>query len=205
MTKIIQAKYKRSRSLGVSLWGRAKDAFNKRNYGPGQHGPSGMKKTSEYGKQLNAKQRLKGYYGGITEKQFRRIFAEASRLKGDTGENLIGLLERRLDAIIYRLNIGETIFSAKQLVSHKHVKVNGKVVNIASYLVKENDVIEITEKAKSMAVVMASVQKMERSVPTYLEFDPKTMIAKFIRTPALNEVPFPIQMEPSRVVEYYSR
>jgi small subunit ribosomal protein S4 len=205
VTKIIKAKYKISRRLGVNLWGSSKDPFITRNYPPGQHGPTGAKKASDYGNQLRAKQRLKGYYGNVSEKQFQKIFKEAVRLKGDTGENLIGLLERRLDAVVYRLNFGSTIFAARQLVSHKHVKVNGKVVNIASYLVKENDEIELIDRAKNIANVIQSVEKMGRSLPDYMEIDPKAKKGKFIRVPKLAEVPYAAVMEPNLVVEYYSR
>jgi len=206
VTKIIKSKYKISRRLGVSLWGSAKDPFITRNYAPGQHGASGMKKpSSDYGTQLRAKQKLRGYYGSVSEKQFSRIFKEASRLKGDVGENLIGLLERRLDAVVYRLNFGSTIFAARQLVSHKHIRVNGKVVNIPSYLVRVNDEIELVDSSKGIAVVMASIEKMERPVPDYLELDSGTKKAKYLRIPKLSEVPYAVVMEPNLVIEYYSR
>lgn len=205
MTKIIKSKYKISRRLGVSLWGSPKDAFEKKNYPPGQHGPSGIKKISDYGTQKRAKQKLKGYYGTISEKQFSKIFKEASRRKGDTGENLVGLLESRLDAIIYRLNFASTIFAARQFVSHKHVKVNGRVVNIPSYVVKINDEIELTDAAKELNIVIESTNKISRDVPDYIEVDMKAKKAKFNRIPILADVPYPVVMEPNLVVEYYSR
>jgi small subunit ribosomal protein S4 len=205
VTKIIKAKYKKSRRLGVSLWGTAKDPFNSRNFPPGQHGTAGYKKLSNYGTQLQAKQRLKKYYGYVTEKQFRKIFTEAARIKGDTGENLIGLLERRLDSVVYRLNFARTIFSARQLVSHKHVKVNGQSVNIPSYIVKPGDIIEVTDSAKENVNVMDAIQKMERSIPDYLECVASEFKGTFVRTPKLADVPYPVVMEPQLVVEFYSR
>lgn len=205
MTKVLKSKSKICRRLGQNLWGRAKDPSLKKNYRPGMHGPVMQKKVSDYGRQLNAKQALKNYYGRIREKQFKAIFDEAVRLKGDTNENLIGLLERRLDAIIYRLNFSSTIFGARQLVSHKHVKVNGEVVNIPSYVVKEGDTIELTDNAKNFANVIVALDVMERDVPEYLTLDVKKKSAKFIRTPKFLEVPYPIKMEPNLVVEYYSR
>lgn len=205
MTKIIQSKYKVSRRLGVNLWGRAKDPFNTRNFPPGQHGPLGAKKSSDYGTQLRAKQRLKAYYGGVTEKQFLLVFKEAVRLKGDSGENLVGLLEKRLDAVVYRLNIAPTIFSARQLVSHKHITVNGKTINIPSYRVKENDVIALKVKSREMALVLEAIQRKERDIPDYLEFDAQKFQGTFLRTPKLADIPYPVHMEPNLVVEFYSR
>jgi len=205
VTKIVKSKYKVSRRLGVNLWGRAKDPFNTRNFPPGQHGAVGFKKPSDYGTQLKAKQKLKAYYGNILEKQFRLIFKEATRLKGDTGNNLIGLLERRIDAVVYRLNIAPTIFAARQLVNHKHIKVNGKTLNIISARVKEGDVIEVSAKSREIPIIIDAVKKMEREVPDYLEFDAKEMKGTFLRVPALADVPFPVQMEPNLVIEFYSR
>lgn len=204
--KRLAAKYKISRSLGVNLWGRSKDSFNIRNYAPGQHGPAGKKSIiSDYGKQLKAKQQLKKYYGNITEKQFARVYVEAARRKGDTGENLIALLESRLDAVVYRANFAPTVFAARQLVSHKHILVNGKKVNIASYQVSVGDVIEVKEKSRTVPLILESVQVMEREVPSYFEFDAKAMSVKFIRLPKLEDVPYPVVMEPNLVVEFYSR
>lgn len=205
MTKIVKSKYKVSRRLGVNLWGRAKDPFNTRNFPPGQHGAVGFKKPSDYGTQLKAKQKLKAYYGNITEKQFSLIFKEATRLKGDTGNNLVGLLERRIDAIVYRLNIAPTIFAARQLVNHKHIRVNGKILNIVSARLKEGDVVEVNAKSREIPIIVEAVKRMEREVPDYLEFDAKAMQGKFIRTPALADVPYPVQMEPNLVIEFYSR
>jgi small subunit ribosomal protein S4 len=205
VTKIVKSKYKVSRRLGVNLWGRAKDPFNTRNFPPGQHGAVGFKKPSDYGTQLKAKQKLKAYYGNILEKQFRLIFKEATRLKGDTGTNLIGLLERRIDAVVYRLNLAPTIFAARQLVNHKHIKVNGKTLNIISARIKEGDVIEVSAKSREIPIIIDAVKKMEREVPGYLEFDAKAMKGTFLRTPALADVPYPVQMEPNLVIEFYSR
>lgn len=206
MTRIVKSKYKVSRRLGVNLWGRAKDPFNTRNFPPGQHGPTGTKKTaSDYGTQLRAKQRLKAYYGNITEKQFYLTFKEAVRLKGDTGENLVALLEQRLDAVVYRLNLVPTIFAARQLVSHKHIRVNGKVVNIASYRVKENDVVEVAVKSRQLALILEAIQRKERDIPDYLEYDAAAFKGTFIRKPKLADIPYPVHMEPNLVVEFYSR
>lgn len=205
MTKRVNCKYKISRRLGVSLWGNAKDPFNKRGYAPGQHGVGKRKKTSDYGTQLREKQKLKGYYGNITERQFRRIYQEALRRKGDTGENLIGLLETRLDTMVYRAGLVPTPFAARQFVSHGHVRVNGRKANIPSMVVKEGDVIEVREKSKQLAVVLEMVQNPERSVPDYIEVDTKELKAKLVRQPKLADVPYPVQMQPNFVIEFYSR
>ncbi len=206
MTKRIDCKYKISRRLGVSLWGSAKDPFNKRAYAPGQHGAAAKrKKPSDYGTQLREKQKLRGYYGNITERQFRKIYFEAVRLKGDTGENLIGLLESRLDTVVYRMGLVPTPFAARQLVSHGHMRVNGRKVNVPSYKVEEGDVVEVREKSRQMAVVLEMLQNPERSVPEYIEFNKEELKAKFIRAPKLAEVPYPTVMEPNFVIEFYSR
>lgn len=205
MSKRIAAKYKISRRIGENLWGRAKDPVGKRNYAPGQHGAARRRKGSNYGIQLMAKQKLKGYYGGINERQFRKIYQEAARRKGDTSENLIGILESRLDTVIYRIGVANTIFAARQFVSHGHVMVNGKRVNIASFSVQEGDVVEVKEKSRQIASVIAALQEPERQVPEYIEFDPKEFKAKFIRAPKLADVPYPVQMEPNLIVEFYSR
>jgi small subunit ribosomal protein S4 len=205
MTKRIAAKYKISRRIGESLWGRAKDPVGKRNYAPGQHGASRRRKGSDFGNQLMAKQKLRGYYGSITERQFRRIYQEAARRKGDTSENLIGILESRLDTIVYRMGVVPTVFAARQFVSHGHILVNGKRVNIASYSVEEGDVVEVRERARQMPMVLESQQNPERSVPDYIEFDSKELKAKFIRAPKLADVPYPLMMEPNLIVEFYSR
>lgn len=204
MSKVIQAKYKASRRLGVSIWGDSKDPFNKKNYRPGQHGPNSQVKLSDFGLHLRAKQRIKLHYGRVREKQFRNIFARADKMKGNTAENFVGLLERRLDAIVYRLNIAPSIFAARQIVGHGHIQVNGKKVNIPSYVVKEGDVIEVREKSKQLPMIIESAQTMERRLPDYLEFDPKALSGKFIRTPSVSEVPFPFEPEVNLIVEYYS-
>ncbi len=204
MSKRINAKYKIDRRLGLNLWGRAKSPFNTRNYGPGQHGQR-RGKPSDYGTQLFAKQKLKGYYGNITEKHFRRLYAEAVRLRGDTGENLIGLLESRLDAIVYRMKFVPTVFASRQFVNHGHVLVNGKRVNIPSYQVKAGDVIEVKPASKELGVLLEAVQSHERDVPDYIEVDHKKMKGTYTRVPNLADVPYPVQMEPNLVVEFYSR
>ena len=198
------SKYKICRRLGENLWGRDKCPTNKRPTGPGQHGAR-RRKLTDYGIQLREKQKLKGYYGNITEKQFARTFKEAVRRKGDTSENLIGLLESRLDAIVYRLNIAPTVFASRQLINHKHILVNGRVVNIPSYRCKVGDVIQVRENSKTMNLVVEAVDKMEREVPEYISFDPKAMSGEFIRVPVLDDVPYPVQMNPNLVVEFYSR
>jgi len=205
MSTRAQSKYKINRRLGANLWGRQKSPLNRnRDYGPGQHGQR-RKKPSDYGEQLMAKQKLKGYYGNIGERQFRRFYQEAARRKGDTGENLIELLERRLDAVIYRMKFAPTVFSARQLVNHGHVRVNGKRVTIPSYQVKNEDSIELKDKAKQMALVLESVKSAERDVPDYVEVDHDKMKGRFIRAPKLADVPYPVPMQPSQVVEFYSR
>ena len=204
MTKRTTSKYKLDRRMGESIWGRPKSPVNKRSYGPGQHGQRRAKKLSDYGTQLQAKQKLKGYYGNITERQFRRYYQEASRRPGDTGENMIGLLERRLDALVYRAKFAPTPFSARQLVSHGHVKVNGKRITIASYQVREGDAIELSAKAKDMALVLEASRSPERDTPDYLEVV-EGKSAKFLRTPKLADVPYAVQMQPHLIVEFYSR
>jgi small subunit ribosomal protein S4 len=206
MSKRHAVKYKISRRIGENLWGRAKDPINRRSYGPGQHGNANTKrKLSDYGQQLRAKQKLKAYYGNITEKQFSKLYAEAIRLKGDTSENLIGLLESRLDAVIYRMCVVPTVFASRQFVNHGHVKVNGKRVNIASYHLSEGDVVEVRERSKQLAVVLEAVQSPERDVPDYIDMDDKALKATFVRVPKLSDVPYPVKMEPNLVVEFYSR
>ena len=204
MTKRAASKYKINRRLGVNLWGRPKSPVNKRDTPPGQHGQR-RPKQSDYGIQLAAKQKLKGYYANIGERQFRRYYEEAIRRKGDTGEALIGLLERRLDTVVYRMKFAPTPFAARQIINHGHVKVNGKKVNIASYLVKDGDAIELKDSSKQIALVLEAAQSPERDVPDYIDVDHSAMKGRFVRTPKLADVPFPVQMEPNMVVEYYSR
>lgn len=206
MSKRISSKYKISRRLGVNLWGRDKDPFERKNYVPGQHGPVGRRRApSDFGTQLNAKQQLKGYYGNISEKQFRTIFKQAANMKGDTGENLIGLLERRLDIVVYRMNFVPTVFAARQFVNHKHILVNGKAVNIPSYRLNPGDVIEVKEKSKQIPIVIEASQSPERDLPDYLDADLKALKGTFVRVPLLEEVPYPVKMEPNLVIEFYSR
>jgi small subunit ribosomal protein S4 len=205
MSKRASAKYKIDRRMGESIWGRNKSPVNKRSYGPGQHGQRRAKKLSDYGTQLQAKQKLKGVYGNITERQFRKYYQEASRRPGDTGENMIGLLERRLDAVVYRAKFVPTPFAARQIVSHGHVKVNGRRVTVASYQVKEGDAIELTAKARDMALVIDASKSPERDTPDYVEVNHDKMTAKFVRTPKLADVPYAAQMQPHLIVEFYSR
>ena len=205
MSKRATAKFKIDRRMGENIWGRGKSPVNKRSYGPGQHGQRRAKKLSDYGTQLQAKQKLKGYYGNITERQFRKYYTEASRRTGDTGENMIGLLERRLDAVVYRAKFAPTPFAARQLVSHGHVKVNGKRITIASYMIKETDDIALTAKARELGLVLEAAKSPERDTPDYLEVDHGKMSAKFLRTPKLSDVPYAVQMQPHLIVEFYSR
>jgi small subunit ribosomal protein S4 len=205
MSKRSSAKYKIDRRMGQNIWGRPKSPVNRREYGPGQHGQRRKGKLSDYGVQLRAKQKLKGYYGDISEKQFRSVYTEAIRLKGDSGANLIGLLERRLDALVYRAKFVPTIFAARQFVNHGHIKVNGRRVNIPSYKVKVGDVVEVKEASKQLALVLEATGLAERDVPDYLEIDHSKMTAKLLRIPGLGDVPYPVMMEPHLVVEFYSR
>ena len=203
MSKRISAKYKLDRRLGENVWGRPKSPVNRREYGPGQHGQRRRSKISDFGLQLRAKQKLKGYYGNVTEKQFRRVYAEAVRMKGDTSQNLIGLLERRLGSVVYRAKWAPTVFAARQLVNHGHVLVNGRKCNIASAMLKPGDVIELSEKAQQMALVLEAAQSSERDIPEYVGVE--GFKAGFVRVPTLDEVPYPVKMEPNLVVEFYSR
>lgn len=204
MSKRSSAKYKLDRRMGENIWGRPKSPVNKREYGPGQHGQRRKGKMSDFGIQLRAKQKLKGYYGDITEKQFKRTYEEASRLKGDTGQNLIGLLEQRLDMIVYRAKFAPTIFAARQLVNHGHVKVNGEKCNIGSRRIKPGETVELGGKAQEMALVMEAQSLAERDIPDYVAPDGASKIT-FTRVPSLDEVPYPVKMEPNLVVEFYSR
>lgn len=204
MARRIQAKYRLDRRLGANIWGRAKSAFNTRNYAPGVHGKD-KTKLSDYCIQLRAKQKLRGYYGAIREKQFKKIFAKALRSKGDTSENLIELLERRLDAAVYRLKFASTIFAARQMVNHGHILVNGKKVDIPSYFIKDGDEISVSDSMKHNTNVEEAISSNEREIPDYFNIDNKKLVGKLIRTPKLSEVPYPVQMEPNLVVEFYSR
>ena len=204
MSKRHSAKYKLDRRMGENIWGRPKSPINTRAYGPGQHGQRRKSKVSDFGLQLRAKQKLKGYYGNLTEKQFSRIYTEAARRKGNTSENLIGLLESRLDAVVYRSKFVPTPFAARQFVNHGHVLVNGKRVNIASYVCKVGDVISVRERSRNMALVLEALQSQERDTPDYLEVDAKGMAAKYVRVPELAEVPYPVKMEPNLVIEFYA-
>ena len=205
MSKRSSAKYKLDRRMGENIWGRPKSPVNKREYGPGQHGQRRKGKMSDFGTQLKAKQKLKGYYANLSERQFRKTYDEAIRLTGDSSENLIGLLERRLDMVVYRAKFVPTIFAARQFVSHGHVKVNGRRVTIASIRLRAGDTIELTDKAKGLANVLEATQLAERDTPDYIEVDHKGMTARLVRIPALSDVPYPVQMQPNLVVEYYSR
>ncbi|WP_121119359.1 30S ribosomal protein S4 [Croceibacterium ferulae] len=204
MSKRHSAKHKLDRRMGENIWGRPNSPVNKRSYGPGQHGQRRKGKMSDYGLQLRAKQKLKGYYGDVTEKQFRKTYDEAARIKGDTGQNLIGLLEQRLDMIVYRAKFAPTIWSARQIVSHGHIRVNGVKCNIASRRVKVGDVISLGTKAKEMALVIEAQSLPERDIPDYVATDGTDKVT-FVRVPKLDEVPYPVTMEPNLVVEFYSR
>ena len=205
MTKRVSAKHKLDRRMGQNIWGRPKSPVNRREYGPGQHGQRRKGKLSDFGVQLRAKQKLRGYYANISERQFRKIYQEAARLRGDTGALLIGLLDRRLDAFVYRAKFVPTVFAARQFVSHGHVLVNGKRVTVPSYRLKVGDAVEVAPRAKEMALVLEAAQSTERDLPDYLEVDHKKMSGKMLRVPTVTEVPYPVQMEPHLVVEFYSR
>ncbi len=205
MTKRINSKHKVDRRLKVNLWGRPKSPFNTRNYPPGQHGQNKKGKPTDYGIQLNAKQKLKSYYGNINERQFRNVYRKALRKKGDTTENLVGLLETRLDTVIYRAKFAPTVFSARQLINHGHFRVNKKKVNISSYTVKENDLIEVKDKSKGLTIIEGCLSSKERDVPEYIQHDSKNKTAKLVRVPKFADIPYPTVMEPKLVIEYYSR
>ena len=205
MTRILKSKYKVDRRLRCNLWGRPKSPFNRRDYPPGLNGQNKRRKPSDYGIQLNAKQKLKCHYGYITEKQFRNLFQKASKIKGNTSENLIELLERRLDAAVYRMKFVTTIFAARQFVSHGHINVNGKKVNIPSYSLKDGDVVELSQKSKEIPIVLEAISSTERDAPEYLSVDYDKMKGTFLKGPKPDEVPFPVVMEPNLVIEYYSR
>ncbi|GAB4165461.1 MAG: 30S ribosomal protein S4 [Rickettsiaceae bacterium] len=204
MTKIIKAKYKASRRLGTSIWGDGKDPFHTKNYRPGQHGPAGKVKASDYGLHLNAKQTVKAHYGRITEKQFRNTFKLAAKMKGNTAENLAGLLEQRLDMVVYRMNFAPTIFAARQLVSHGHIRLNGKKVNIPSQRLKVGDKIELKDSSKQITVFLEAAQKQERMVPEYLSVDASKMSGEFLRIPVISDIPYPFQPNFGKIIEYYS-
>jgi len=204
MSKRHSQKYKIDRRMGENIWGRPKSPVNARAYGPGEHGQRRKGKMSDFGLQLRAKQKLKGYYGNITEKQFRRTYAEANRRKGNTAELLIGLLESRLDAVVYRAKFVPTVFAARQFVNHGHVMVNGRKVNIPSYQCRPGDVIEVRERSRNMALVLEALESAERDIPDYIDLDPKAMKATYARVPELADVPYPVTMEPNLVVEFYS-
>ena len=205
MTKRTSAKHKIDRRLSCNLWGRPKSPFNTRAYGPGQHGQTKTSKPSDYGIQLQAKQKLKAYYGNINERQFRNIYRKALSKRGDTSENLIALLESRLDTVVYRAKLAPTVFAARQLINHGHIRVNGKRVNVSSYLLKDTDQVEVNEKSKKLNVIDGSIQSKEREIPEYIQIDSKSKSAKLVRVPKFSEVPYPVIMEPNLVIEYYSR
>ena len=205
MTKRLKSKHKVDRRLKANIWGRPKSPFNSRAYPPGQHGQNKKGKPTDFGIQLQAKQKLKAYYSNINERQFRNIYRKALAKRGDTTENLIALLESRLDTVIYRAKFAQTVFSARQMINHGHITVNKKRVNIASYIVRDTDLIEVREKSKKLTIIDGSLQSTERDVPEYIQSDNKNKTAKLVRIPKFSEVPFPVIMEPSLVIEYYSR
>ena len=205
MTKRLKSKHKVDRRLKSNLWGRPKSPFNSRAYPPGQHGQNKRGKPTDFGIQLQAKQKLKAYYGNINERQFRNIYRKALAKRGDTTENLIALLESSLDTVTYRAKFATTVFSARQMINHGHIRVNKKRVNISSYLVKDSDLIEVREKSKKLAFIDNSLQSKERDVPEYIQLDNDKKTAKLVRIPKFSEVPYPVIMEPNLVIEYYSR
>ena len=205
MTKRLKSKHKVDRRLKANIWGRPKSPFNSRAYPPGQHGQNKKGKPTDYGVQLQAKQKLKAYYGNINERQFRNVYRKALKKKGDTTENLVGLLETRLDTVIYRAKFAPTVFSARQLINHGHFRVNKKKVNISSYLVKEEDLIEVKDKSKSLTIIESSLASKDRDVPEYVQLDTKNKTVKLVRVPKFADIPYPTVMEPKLVIEYYSR
>ena len=205
MTKRLTSKHKVDRRLKINLWGRPKSPFNSRNYPPGQHGKTKKGKLSDYGTQLEAKQKMKFYYGNMNERQFRNVYRKAIQKKGNTTENLVGFLERRLDTVAYRAKFATTVFSARQLINHWHIKINGKKVNIHRYLVKAEDTIEIKDKSKDIVTIVGALVNKEREVPDYIQVDEKNKKATLTRIPKFSEVPYPVIMEPNLVIEYYSR
>ena len=205
MTKRLASKHKVDRRLRVNLWGRPKSPFNTRNYPPGQHGKAKKGKLSDFGTQLVAKQKMKFYYGNMNERQFRNVYRKARQKKGNTSENLVGFLESRLDTVAYRAKFATTVFSARQLINHGHIKVNGRKVNIPSFLVKTEDTIEIRDKSKDIVTIVGAILSKEREVPDYIQMDEKNKKATLTRIPKFSEVPYPVIMEPNLVIEYYSR
>ena len=205
MTKRQRSKHKVDRRLKVNLWGRPKSPFTTRNYPPGQHGKSKKGKPSDYGTQLEAKQKMKFYYGNLNERQFRNIYRKAIQKRGNTSENLVAFLESRLDTIIYRAKFANTVFAARQLINHGHIQVNGKKVNISSYSVKAEDSIEVRDKSKNIANIEGAILSKEREVPEYIQMDENNKKAKLVRIPKFAEIPYPTIMEPNLVIEYYSR
>jgi len=203
MTKRHEAKYKIDRRMGQNVWGRPKSPINHREYGPGQHGQRRKGKLSDYGVQLRAKQKLRGYYGNVSERQFRSIYAEARRLKGDTGAHMIGLLERRLDAMIYRAKFVPTVFAARQFVSHGHISVNGRRGPVPSYRLRLNDVVEVREKSRSMIVVRHNIDTIDRSVPPWLEKSGEGLVATVRDLPLREHIAVPVRE--SLIVELYSK
>ena len=205
MTKRLRSKHKVDRRLKANLWGRPKSPFNVRAYPPGQHGQNKKGKPTDYGIQLQAKQKLKAYYGNINERQFRNIYRKAFAKRGDTSENLIALLESRLDTVVYRSKLAPTVFAARQLINHGHIRVNKKRVNISSFSLKETDIVDVRDKSKKLTAIDGSIQSKERDVPEYIKIDNKNKSVQLVRVPKFSEVPYPVIMEPNLVIEYYSR
>ena len=206
MAKINTPRGKLVRKFGENIFGNPKydRLLNRKPYGPGQHAQTRRGKISNYGTQLQEKQKIKFMYG-LLEKQFRITFKKAEKLKGETGTNMLQLLESRLDTVIYRAKFAPTVFAARQMINHGHIKVNKKRVNISSYVVKSSDLIEIRDKSKKLTVIDGSLQSKERDVPEYIQLDNKNKTAKLVRIPKFSEVPYPVIMEPNLVIEYYSR
>ena len=190
-----------ARKFGEAIFGADK-VLSKKNYPPGQHGNSRKRKTSEYGIQLREKQKAKYTYG-VLEKQFRNLFEKASRSKGITGEVLLQLLEGRLDNVVYRLGIAPTRAAARQLVSHRHITVDGSVVNIPSYSVKPGQVIGVREKSKSMEVIADALSGFNHSKYPWSEWDQSSMSGKILHLPERTDIPENIKEQ--LIVELYSK
>ncbi len=201
MARYIGPKTKIARRFGEPIYGADK-SFEKKKYPPGQHGNNRRRrKKSEYGIQLDAKQKAKFIYG-VQEKQFNNLYKKASRRKGVTGEILLQLIEARLDNVIYRLGLAPTRSAARQLTSHRHITVNGEVVNIPSYSVRPGDVVGIREKSKSLKVITEALASRNNTFP-WLEWDNDLQAGKFLSYP--ERVDIPENIEERLIIELYSK
>ena len=201
MARYTGPKTKIARKFGEPIFGEDK-VLQRRNFPPGQHGANKRRKTSEYGMQLREKQKAKYTYG-VLERQFRNLFEKASRLGGVTGEILLQLLESRLDNVVFRLGIAPTRPAARQLVLHRHITVNGEVVNIASYSVKPGDVVGVREKSKALEVIADALSGFNHSKYPWIEWDEASKSGKFLHVLAREYIPETIKEQ--LIVELYSK